>query len=320
MSKLMNKYDFVFFFDVKDGNPNGDPDAGNLPRIDAETSEGLVTDVCIKRKIRNYFQTVAQDKPGYDIFVKEKAVLNNVVAAMYDEQNGDKIPNGPAETQEFEDKTQKGMCKKYFDIRTFGAVMSTGSKGDSEGTPVEAEAAEEGKTDKKKKGAAKGKVVKKAGQVRGPVQLTFSRSVEPVVALEHAITRMAVTNEKDIEKERTIGRKYTIPYGLYRGYGFVSPHLAGMTGFTEEDLQELWKAMENMFEFDRSAARGMMSLRKLIVFKHSSALGDRPSNELFDRVECKRVTTGPARSFSDYEITVDGKSSREIFEEIPAKS
>ncbi|OUO94104.1 type I-C CRISPR-associated protein Cas7/Csd2 [Cloacibacillus sp. An23] len=313
MTELKNKYDFLFFFDVKDGNPNGDPDAGNLPRIDAETGDGLVTDVCIKRKIRNYFQITAQDKPGFDIFVKEKAVLNNMIAAMYDEQNGGKTPDTPAETQEFEDKTQAGMCRKYFDIRAFGAVMSTGNK--EEADTGEAEQAEE--SGKKKK--AKTKIVKKAGQVRGPVQLTFSRSVEPIIAQEHAITRMAVTNEKDAEKERTIGRKYTVPYGLYRGCGFVSPYFAKKTGFSEEDLKELWKAMENMFEFDHSAARGMMSLRKLIVFRHDSALGDRPAYELFDRVQCRRVTEGPARGYEDYSITIDGKEAEGIFVELPAK-
>lgn len=318
MSKLKNKYDFMFFFDVKDGNPNGDPDAGNLPRIDAETGEGLVTDVCIKRKIRNYFQTVSPDRAGFDIFVKEKAILNNMIAVMYDEQNDSKSPANPDEAQRFEEKTQAGMCKKYFDIRTFGAVMSTGNKEEIDAAAEEK--AESDKGDKKKNTAGKGKIVKKAGQVRGPVQLTFSRSVEPVVAQEHAITRMAVTNEKDIEKERTMGRKFTIPYALYCGYGFVSPQLAGKTGFTEEDLHELWKAMENMFEFDHSAARGLMSLRKLIVFKHDSALGDRPAHELFDRVKCERATEGPARSFSDYTIKVDGKSDQKIFEEIPAKS
>ena len=320
MSELKNRYDFIFFFDVKDGNPNGDPDAGNLPRIDAETGEGLVTDVCIKRKIRNYFQTVSPDKPGFDIFVKEKAVLNNMIGAMYDEQNGGKAPATPAESQEFEDKTQVGMCRKYFDIRAFGAVMSTGNKEDTD-TPSDAsEYVDDEKADKKKKIAGKGKIVKKAGQVRGPVQITFSRSVEPVITQEHAITRMAVTNERDIEKERTIGRKFTIPYGLYCGYGFVSPQLAGKTGFSEEDLQELWKAMENMFEFDHSAARGLMSLRKLIVFKHMSALGDCPAHELFDRVKCERATGGPARSFSDYIIYLDGnKTDKKVYEEVSAK-
>ncbi len=313
MTELKNKYDFSFFFDVKDGNPNGDPDAGNLPRVDAETGDGLVTDVCIKRKIRNYFQITAQDRQGFDIFVKEKAVLNNMIAAMYDEQNGGKTPDTPAETQEFEDKTQAGMCRKYFDIRAFGAVMSTGNKEEADGG--EAEASEDG--GKKKK--SKAKITKKAGQVRGPVQLTFSRSVEPIIAQEHAITRMAVTNERDAEKERTIGRKYTVPYGLYRGCGFVSPYFAAKTGFSCEDLAELWKAVENMFEFDRSAARGLMCLRKLIVFKHDSALGDRPAYELFDRVACRRVTDGPARSFSDYEITIDGKPAEGIFIKLLAK-
>lgn len=318
MSELKNKYDFVFYFDVQDGNPNGDPDAGNLPRIDAETGNGLVTDVCIKRKVRNYFQTVSPSEAGFDIFVKEKAVLNNMIAAMYDEENGGQTPATPEESQAFEDKTQAGMCRKYFDIRAFGAVMSTGNKEEADNGAETAEQ-EEDKADKKKKSTTKGKIVKKAGQVRGPIQFTFSRSVEPVIAQEHAITRMAVTNEKDIQKERTIGRKFTVPYGLYKGYGFVSPQLASKTGFSQEDLNELWKAMGSMFEFDHSAARGLMNLRKLIVFKHSSALGDRPSDELFDRVKCERVTEGPARHFSDYKITVDGKENKNIFEELSAK-
>ena len=319
MSELKNKYDFMFYFDVKDGNPNGDPDAGNLPRIDAETGNGLVTDVCIKRKIRNYFQTVSPDTEGFDIFIKEKAVLNNMIGAMYDNENEGKSPASPVETQEFEEKTQAGMCRKYFDIRAFGAVMSTGNKEEAD-TPADGAVAEDSKDEKKKKSSGKGKIVKKAGQVRGPVQFTFSRSVEPVIAQEHAITRMAVTNEKDIEKERTIGRKFTIPYGLYCGCGFISPQLAGKTGFSEEDLLALWEAMENMFEYDHSAARGLMSLRKLIVFKHNSALGDRPAYELFERVKCERTTQGPARNFSDYAISVDGICTKDVFQEIPAKA
>lgn len=320
MAELNNKYDFMFFFDVQDGNPNGDPDAGNLPRIDAETGNGLVTDVCIKRKVRNYFQIVFPNEYGKDIFVKEKAVLNNLIAAMYDEQNGDNIPKNAKEAQEQEDKTQAGMCQKYYDIRAFGAVMSTGNK--EETTDDSAETAadnEESKASKGKKATKTTKIVKKAGQVRGPIQMTFSRSVEPIVALEHAITRLAVTNEKDIEKERTIGRKFTVPYGLYCGHGFVSPQLASKTGFSAEDLQLFWKAMEDMFEYDHSAARGLMSMRKLIVFKHNSALGDAPAYKLFDRVACVRVTDGPARSFEDFKITVDGEEFNETFKEFSAK-
>ncbi len=318
MSELKNKYDFVFFFDVQDGNPNGDPDAGNLPRIDAETGDGLVTDVCIKRKIRNYFQTVFAEEAGFDIFVKEKSVLNNMIAAMYDKENDGQTPNTSEESQVFEDKTQAGMCRKYFDIRAFGAVMSTGNKEEAESN-AEAPEQDEEKIDKKKKNLTKGKIVKKAGQVRGPVQITFSRSVEPIIAQEHAITRMAVTNEKDIQKERTIGRKFTVPYGLYKGYGFVSPYFASKTGFSQEDLISLWKAMEVMFEFDHSAARGLMNLRRLIVFKHSSALGDCPSDMLFNRIKCERVNSGPARHFSDYKITIDGQECTKVFAEIPAK-
>lgn len=320
MAELNNKYDFMFFFDVQDGNPNGDPDAGNLPRIDAETGNGLVTDVCIKRKVRNYFQIVFPNEYGKDIFVKEKAVLNNLIAAMYDEQNGDNIPKNTKEAQEQEDKTQAGMCQKYYDIRAFGAVMSTGNKEETADDNAETAADnDESKTSKGKKAAKATKIVKKAGQVRGPIQMTFARSVEPIVALEHAITRMAVTNEKDIEKERTIGRKFTIPYGLYCGHGFVSPQLASKTGFSEEDLQLFWKAMEDMFEYDHSAARGLMSMRKLIVFKHDSVLGDAPAYKLFDRVACTRVTEGPARNFEDFKITVDGLEFNDTFKEFSAK-
>lgn len=278
MNLIKKRYDFVFFFDVQDGNPNGDPDAGNLPRIDAETGMGLVTDVCLKRKVRNYVQL-----KGYDIFIKEKAVLNNLIEEAHRQE----------EVEKSNDKEKTGaardwMCKKYFDIRTFGAVMTTG---------------------------------KNAGQVRGPVQLTFARSVEPIVALEHSITRMAVATEAEAEKQggdnRTMGRKFTVPYGLYRAHGFISAHLASQTGFSQEDLDLFWEALVNMFEHDRSAARGLMCSRALVAFEHQSALGNRPAHELFSRVTAERVTEGPARSFSDYKIMLDGEPLKQIFNMVP---
>lgn len=276
---INRRYDFMYYFDVQDGNPNGDPDAGNLPRIDVETGEGLVTDVCLKRKIRNYIDIVKNStkNAGYDIFVKEKAVLNRAIDQAWDEVNPgtdkSKIKNSDEKLKR-EDGARTRMCNKFYDVRTFGAVMTTGEKG--------------------------------AGQVRGPIQLTFARSVEPVVVLEHSITRMAATNEKDADKGRTIGRKFTIPYGLYCAHGFVSAFLANQTGFSKEDLDLFWRALEQMFEHDRSAARGLMSACKLIVFEHESALGNVPAHDLFARVDCKRITGGPARSFADYKITLDG--------------
>ncbi len=278
MEKLEKRYDFVLFFDVKDGNPNGDPDAGNLPRIDAETGHGIVTDVCLKRKIRNYVQMTKGQEAGYDIFVKEKAVLNKEIDTVYAELKIDANSKKPAKGDLIE-KGRAGMCRKFFDIRTFGAVLSTGAN---------------------------------AGQVRGPVQLTFARSVEPIVSFEYSITRMAVTKEEDIEKERTIGRKYTVPYGLYKAHGFVSPHFASSTGFSKEDLDLLWEALVQMFEVDRSAARGLMTTRRLVVFEHNSALGSKPADELFNRVEVRHTGNTPARDFSDYTITLDGVPLTEI--------
>ena len=279
MEPIRNRYDFVFYFDVKDGNPNGDPDAGNLPRIDAETGNGLVTDVCIKRKVRNYVLMTKNEKSPFDIFIKEKAVLNNLIDKAHEDNEVSKKEKG--------DKTEAArmwMCKNYFDIRTFGAVMSTG---------------------------------KNAGQVRGPIQLTFARSVDPIVALEHSITRMAVATEAEAEKQsgdnRTMGRKYTVPYGLYRAHGFISAHLSNQTKFSENDLQLFWEAMQNMFEHDHSAARGEMNTRKLIVFKHQTALGNQLAHKLFDRVTHKKLTDVPARDFSDYEIYLDGKTFPETF-------
>ena len=271
---LKNRYDFMLVFDVKDGNPNGDPDAGNLPRVDSETGEGLVTDVCLKRKVRNYVQLTKGTEAGYDIFVKEKAVLNSLVDDAYAELGIDANAKKPAKGETI-DKGRALMCKKFYDIRTFGAVMSTGAN---------------------------------AGQVRGPVQLTFARSVDPIVTLEHSITRMAVTKVEDIDKERTMGRKNTVPYGLYVAYGFVSPSLAAQTDFSEEDLETLWTALVNMFDQDHSAARGMMATQKLIIFKHDSALGNAPSHKLFDLVKVgKKEDVVVPRKFAAYEVVVPKK-------------
>ena len=282
MSELKNRIDFVYIFDVQDGNPNGDPDAGNLPRVDAETGMGLVTDVCLKRKVRNYVQTAKGLSDGYDIFIKEKAVLNTLIDKAHDD----------SEVKAAKDKTEAArmyMCKNYYDIRTFGAVMSTG---------------------------------KNAGQVRGAIQLTFARSVDTIATAEHSITRMAVATEREAEKQggdnRTMGRKATIPYGLYVCHGFVSANLAKQIGFSEEDLELFWDALKNMFDVDRSAARGLMSAQKLIVFKHESALGNAPANKLFDLVKVEKVCDGAPRSFNDYTVTIDkaGLPAKVIVEEL----
>ena len=272
MKDLENRIDFVYIFDVKDGNPNGDPDAGNLPRVDAETGMGLVTDVCLKRKVRNYVQVVKECTDGYDIFIREKAVLNTLIDASHEDDTVKAVKDAKDKTSAARDV----MCRKYYDVRTFGAVMSTG---------------------------------KNAGQVRGPIQFTFARSVDPIMTLEHSITRMAVATEKEAEKQsgdnRTMGRKATVPYGLYVCHGFISANLAKQTGFSEEDLELFWDALKNMFDVDRSAARGLMSAQKLIVFKHDSHLGNAPANKLFDLVKIEKKCDGVARSFSDYEISID---------------
>lgn len=275
---LQHRYDFVFLFDVKDGNPNGDPDAGNLPRLDAETGHGLVTDVCLKRKVRNFVGLVKGEQPPCDIYVKEKAILNKQNERAY-------IGIGKTDLLKGDDKKRKGgaaadearqwMCQNFYDVRTFGAVMSTGVN---------------------------------CGQVRGPVQLTFARSVAPVVAQEHSITRMAVATEAEAEKQdgdnRTMGRKFTIPYGLYRAHGFVSAHLARQTGFTGDDLQLFWTALAGMFDHDRSAARGEMNARGLYVFRHESELGDAPAHTLFDLIKAEpRDPAIPARSFADFAVS-----------------
>ncbi|HKL85420.1 MAG TPA: type I-C CRISPR-associated protein Cas7/Csd2 [Treponemataceae bacterium] len=280
---LNNRYDFVYFFDVKDGNPNGDPDAGNLPRIDSETGHGLVTDVCLKRKVRNYVGLLKEEQPPFEIYVKEKAVLNRQHERAYHalgvdlskdlgkRKGGDKVADARA-----------WMCKNFYDVRTFGAVMSTGVN---------------------------------CGQVRGPVQLTFSRSVDPIVVSEHSITRMAVATEAEAEKQggdnRTMGRKFTVPYGLYRVHGFISAPLARQVGFSEEDLNIFWDSLQNMFENDRSAARGLMSARRLIIFKHSSLMGNANAQDLFSRVRIERKSKGlkAVRDFNEYQIMIDEKET-----------
>lgn len=277
---LTNRYDFVLLFDVKDGNPNGDPDAGNLPRLDAETGHGLVTDVSLKRKVRNFVGLVKGEQPPYEIYVKEKAILNKTHERAYE-------GIGKADLLKGDDKKRKGgdavnearqwMCKNFYDVRTFGAVMSTGVN---------------------------------CGQVRGPAQLTFARSIDPIVAQEHSITRMAVATEAEAEKQegdnRTMGRKHTVPYGLYMAHGFVSSFLAKQTGFGEDDLNLLWQALGQMFEHDRSAARGEMSTRGLYVFKHDSELGNAPAHALFERIKANRKAgVDVPRSFEDYEVRVD---------------
>jgi CRISPR-associated protein Csd2 len=267
-----HRYDFVYLFDVINGNPNGDPDAGNAPRVDPETGHGLVTDVCLKRKIRNYICAARPGAPGYEIYVKEKAVLNQQHQRAHDAV-GLKPDAKGAEKAGKIDKARAWMCQTFFDIRMFGGVLSTEIN---------------------------------CGQVRGPVQFAFAKSLDPILALDQAITRVAVTNERDIEKERTIGRKSIVPYGLYQAHGFVSPQLAGDTGFSADDLALLWESLQKMFELDRSAARGEMSARRLVVFEHESPLGCAPAHRLFERVRVERVNpAAPPRAYADYAVAVD---------------
>ncbi|MCW3474922.1 type I-C CRISPR-associated protein Cas7/Csd2 [Limobrevibacterium gyesilva] len=279
---IANRYDFVFLFDVRNGNPNGDPDAGNMPRMDPETGRGLVTDVAIKRKIRNYVAMARAATPGYDIYMRDGAVLNVEHRKAYlhfgiePDTKSKKAPKDKAQ-----DLT-RWMCDNFFDVRTFGAVMSTEVN---------------------------------AGQVRGPVQLTFAESIDPIVPMEISITRSSVTNEKDaLQNDRTMGRKHIVPYGLYRAHGFVSGRLANDgkkgTGFSETDLALVWEALANMFDHDRAAARGEMTARGLIVFKHDSDLGNAPAHKLLERVTVARVgngtgNDGPPRGFGDYAVTVN---------------
>ena len=269
MNKIIDKrYEFVYFFDVENGNPNGDPDAGNMPRLDPETSHGIVTDVCIKRKIRNYVDISREGEQGYDIYVREGNVLNHENKKAYDALGIDLKSKDRDEHK----KLTQFMCGHFYDIRAFGAVMTTEIN---------------------------------CGQVRGPVQFNFPRSVEPIIPQEITITRMAVTNERDIEKERTMGRKHIVSYGLYRGEGYISANLADRTGFSHDDLNLLWEAIINMFEHDHSAARGKMATRKLFIFEHSSKLGNAQAHVLFNTVQVSKLSEKPARSFSDYEITMD---------------
>ena len=281
MSAISNRYEFVIFFDVENGNPNGDPDAGNMPRIDPETGYGLVTDVCLKRKIRNDVETVNEGEPGYRIYIKDSVPLNrsDAEACAYVGVDPDKLKEAKKKDTDLDVKIRDFMCKNFFDIRSFGAVMTTFVKG-----------------------------ALNCGQVRGPVQLGFARSVDPILPQEVTITRVAITTEADAEKKGTeMGRKYIVPYGLYRAEGYISANLAKKTtGFSEADLELLWQAILNMFELDHSAARGKMSVRELIVFRHDSELGNAPAYKLFDLVKAERNPGVVApRAYSDYQVSVD---------------
>lgn len=275
----ISRSDFVYLFDVKDGNPNGDPDAGNLPRVDPENGHGLVTDVCLKRKVRNYVGLVHGEDPPYEIYVKERAVLNKQHERAYLEYQLKPEKRKLPKKAEDAAKVTDWMCQNFFDIRAFGAVMSTDVN---------------------------------CGQVRGPIQLALARSVDPIISQEHAVTRCAVTTEKEAEAQsgdnRTMGRKFTVPYGLYRVHGFINPHLAEKTGFGQDDLELFWKSLEQMFESDRSAARGEMAPQALIVFEHESPLGNAPASKLFERVEIERKASDddmPPRAFKDYDLRID---------------
>ena len=277
---IKNRYEFVVLFDVENGNPNGDPDAGNLPRIDPESGYGIVTDVCLKRKIRNYVETVKEDEPGYRIYIKENVPLNRSDNEAYQALGTDekKIKELKKSTPDIDRKIRDFMCGNFYDIRTFGAVMTTFVK-----------------------------AALNCGQVRGPVQLGFARSIDPIITQEVTITRVAITTEADAEKKSTeMGRKNIVPYGLYRVEGYISANLARkVTGFTEEDLELLWEALINMFEIDHSAARGKMAVRELIVFKHSKELGDCPAYKLFDAVEVqKKDDVLYPRKYQDYTVTI----------------
>jgi len=273
MSDVVKKrYEFVYLFDVKNGNPNGDPDAGNLPRIDPETGHGIVTDVCLKRKVRNYIDMTNEGKECCNIYVKEKAVLSERRKPAYE---ADEVKKAKSTADKIE-KARQWMCKNFYDVRTFGAVMSTKENN--------------------------------CGQVRGPVQIAFAQSIDPITSLEATITRMAVETPREAQSQegdnRTMGRKAYIPYGLYRVHGFISAPFARQTGFSEDDLDLFWEALMNMFDHDRSAARGEMAARKLIVFEHESELGNAPAHKLFELVEVRKKNDGPPRSFDDYEIVV----------------
>jgi CRISPR-associated protein Csd2 len=273
---IKNRYEFVLLYDVENGNPNGDPDAGNMPRIDPETGYGLVTDVCLKRKIRNYVEIVKGDAEGYRIYIKEGVPLNTNHEKAYTAVG---LEPGKKASPDGVNRARAWMCQNFYDIRTFGAVLTVGDN---------------------------------CGQVRGPVQINFSRSIDPIVQQEVTITRLTVTRKEEAEKERTIGRKHIVPYALYRAEGYVSARLANDptkgTGFSEDDLNLLWEALINMFEYDRSAARGKMATRKLFVFKHESDLGNAPAHKLFELIQVRRKSdANPPRSFNDYEVVVNDK-------------
>lgn len=275
---IQNRYEFVILFDVENGNPNGDPDAGNMPRIDPETGLGIVTDVCLKRKIRNYVETVKEDEPGYRIYIKDKVPLNTSDRGAFQALQIDEKKISKKDDPDIDRKIRDYMCEQYYDIRTFGAVMTTFVK-----------------------------LALNCGQVRGPVQIGFARSIDPIVPQEITITRVAISTEEDAQKKSTeMGRKHVVPYALYRAEGFISANLARRsTGFSEDDLALLWQAIINMFENDRSAARGKMAVRELIVFRHNSELGNAPAYKLFDTVTVKRKDlSAPARRYSDYNVEV----------------
>lgn len=271
MTDLNNRYEFVILFDVENGNPNGDPDAGNMPRIDMETNYGIVTDVCLKRKIRNYVQLVKGDVAGHKIYIKDGEALNKKHENAYEEAGvkSEAVKNKPNE------KARDFMCRNYFDVRTFGAVMTTGDYN--------------------------------CGQVRGPVQLNFARSINRILPSDITITRQAITTEKDAAVKTTeMGRKSIVPYGLYRAEGYISANLAKQTSFSEDDLELLFEAIENMFEHDRSAARGKMAVRKFIVFKHASELGNAPAHKLFELVDVKlKDETSAPRAYGDYSVSIN---------------
>ena len=271
---MNNRYDFVYLFDCKDGNPNGDPDAANSPRIDPQDMHGLVSDVCLKRKIRNFSLLAKSGQPPFDVFVQQGSVLNDKILDGHKAAGNDVDGKKKTADRKQVQSARAKMCKRFYDVRTFGAVMSTGSN---------------------------------AGQVRGPVQISFSRSIDPILPLDLSITRMAVTEAKEADTpNQTMGRKNLIPYGLYRCHGFISAHLANETGFSDDDLALFWQSLTQMFDHDRSASRGTMAPQKLVVFKHQSALGNAPAHKLFERVTVQRKSDVPvARSFSDYDVVVN---------------
>ena len=282
---IKNRYEFVLLYDVENGNPNGDPDAGNMPRIDPETGYGLVTDVCLKRKIRNYVEMVKGDAEGYRIYIKEGVPLNTNHEKAYTAVG---LEPGKKASPDGVNRARAWMCQNFYDIRTFGAVLTVGDN---------------------------------CGQVRGPVQINFSRSIDPIVQQEVTITRLTVTRKEEAEKERTIGRKHIVPYALYRAEGYISAKLANDptkgTGFSEDDLALLWEALINMFEHDRSAARGKMATRKLFVFKHESDLGNAPAHKLFELIQVRRKPyANPPRSFNDYEVVVNDELPKGVALEI----